>query len=285
VAVRDADALLASTLVQTSDPSHTSARARHRLSAVTADEPLLPEPEHATEAPPEPGPARPRGWRERWLPASWRGARADPGRRGALALAGVAALAAVLAAVGVWRDRPVPQAVPALAPVVVSAPAASPTGPAPTGELVVSVAGAVAAPGLVTLPAGARVADALTAAGGALPGTDLLTLNLAQPLTDGEQVLVGVVGPPAAGAAPAAKGAPAAGGAPARGPSAAGGLVNLNTATQPELEELPGVGPVMAAAIIAFRTQNGPFTSVEQLDDVSGVGAARLAQLVDLVTV
>ncbi|UZJ23790.1 helix-hairpin-helix domain-containing protein [Rhodococcus antarcticus] len=273
MAVRDAAALLASTFVQTSDPSHSSARARHRLSAVTADGPMPPEPEPADEAPPQPQHARPRGWRERWLPASWRGARADPGRRGALALAGVAAVAAVLAAVGVWRDRPVPQAVLPLAPVVVSAPTASPTGPAPTGELVVSVAGSVATPGLVTLRAGARVADALTAAGGALPGTDLLTLNLAQPLTDGEQVLVGVVGPPAVAVSPAP------------GASAAGGLVNLNTATQPELEELPGVGPVMAGAIIDFRTQNGPFTSVDQLDDVSGVGAARLAQLVDLVTV
>lgn len=233
---------------------------------VTADEPALPEP------PPEsaPGLPRPRGWRERWLPASWAGARADPGRRGALVLAGVAAAAAVLAAVGVWRDRPVPQPVPALAPVVAAAPAAS-SSSAPTGELVVSVAGSVAAPGLVTLPAGARVADAVAAAGGSLPGTDLLTLNLAQPLSDGEQVLVGVAGPPAAAA-------------PAGGP-AAGGLVNLNTAKEAELEELPGVGPVMAAAIIAHRTESGPFTSVDKLDDVSGVGAARFAQLVDLVTV
>lgn len=238
---------------------------------MTADEPLLPGPE------PEPDLPRPRGWRERWLPTSWRGARADPGRRGALALAGVAAVAAVLAAVGVWRDRPVPQPVPALAPVVAAAPAASPTSTAPGGGLVVSVAGAVTTPGLVTLPAGARVADALAAAGGPLPGTDLLTLNLAQPLTDGEQVVVGAAGAAAAPAVPGTPGASTAG--------STGRLVNLNTATEPELEELPGVGPVMAQAIIAFRTENGPFTSVDQLDDVSGVGAARMAQLVDLVTV
>ena len=275
-----------------------SDRARQRLRAVTSDDtralenpslenPALENPAPETPAPetpapepdlvpappahhPEPGLARPRGPRERWLPSSWRGARADPGRRGALTLAGVAAVAAVLAAVGVWRDRPVPQPVPALAPVVASAPVASSAGAAATGTLVVSVAGSVLTPGLVTLPAGARVADALTAAGGALPGTDLLTLNPAEPLRDGQQVLVGVPGAPPVGSS---------------GATVVGGLVNLNTATATELEELPGVGPVMAQAIIDFRTENGPFTSVDQLDDVSGVGAARLAQLRDRTTV
>lgn len=241
-----------------------------------ASEPLVPGPDLVPAAPehhPEPDLPRPRGWRERWLPSSWRGARTDPGRRGALTLAGVAAVAAVLAAVGVWRDRPVPQPVSALAPVVASAPAASPAGPVTTGKLVVSVAGSVRTPGLVTLPAGARVADALAAAGGALPGADLLTLNLAQPLRDGQQVLVGVPG-----ASPVGSSSPS--GAPA-----AGGLVNLNTATATELEGLPGVGPVLSQAIIDFRNENGAFTSVDQLDDVSGVGAARLAQLRDRTTV
>lgn len=185
----------------------------------------------------------------------------------------------MLAAAGVWRDRPVPESVPALPPVAVAAqPSTAPTGgPAESAEIVVSVAGTVVTPGLVTLPAGARVADALAAAGGALPGTDLLTLNLAQVLADGEQVLVGVPGAPVAG--------PAAGSSGSGTPGAAGALVDLNTASAAELEELPGVGPVMGQAIVDWRTENGGFRSVDQLMDVSGVGDARFAQLKDLVRV
>lgn len=222
----------------------------------------------------EPALPHPRGWRQRWLPASWRGARTDPRPRGAIALAGVAAAAAVLAAVGVWRDRPIPQPVPALP--VVAVPTTANSAPPPQ-QLVVSVAGAVVKPGLVTVPAEARVADALAAAGGALPGTDLLALNLAQRLTDGEQVLVGVGGNPVSGAGAAA--------APASGPGAPGGAINLNKATVAELDALPGVGPVMAQAIVDWRTENGGFTDVAQLNDVSGIGDARYAQLKDLVRV
>lgn len=278
--------------------SARAARARHRLSTVTAGdvaplperEPSLPEREPSlpkrepsgSEPPIDRSLPDPRGWRERWLPASWRGARVDPGRRGALALAAVAAVAAVLTALGVWRDRPVPQLVPAL-PLVAAAPA--PTTPVVAQkpeQLVVSVAGAVVTPGLVTLKPGSRVADALAAAGGALPGTDLLTLNLAQPLSDGQQVVVGAGGPIAVGG-------PTAGSVPSGNPAAPGtpgaGLLDLNTATAAELDELPGVGPVMAKAIVDWRTQNGGFRSVEQLNDVSGVGDARFAQLKDLVRV
>lgn len=266
-------------------PTSTPAaqQARHRLGAISSlTEPATPT---APAGPAELAPAR--GWRERWWPASLRGARADPGRRGVLALAGVAAVAAVLAAVGVWQDRPVPETVPNLPAVVAAAPtgAAEPPPDAATdtteAEIVVSVAGAVQEPGLVTLPAGARVADAVVAAGGALPGTDLLTLNLAQVLGDGEQVLVGVAGPPVSGGA--AGGGPAAGGS-AGGPGA-GGPVDLNTADAAQLEELPGVGPVMAGAILDFRAENEGFSTVEQLMEVSGIGDARFAQLKDLVSV
>ncbi|MGH3885584.1 MAG: SLBB domain-containing protein, partial [Pseudonocardiaceae bacterium] len=128
----------------------------------------------------------------RWMPGPLRDARWEPGRSGALVLSLVAALAAVIAAVGVWRQRPVPEPAPVL-PLVTAAAAAAPSAtPAPAPEVVVSVAGRVARPGLIRLPDGTRVADALAAVGGALPGTDLMSLNLARRLSDGEQLLVGV---------------------------------------------------------------------------------------------
>jgi competence protein ComEA len=118
-------------------------------------------------------------------------------------------------------------------------------------------------------PLGSRVGDALRAAGGALPGVDLSSLNLARKLVDGEQVLVGVVPPPGAVA-----GAPAG-----------GGLVNLNSATAEQLESLPGVGPVLAQRIVDWRQTHGGFRSVEQLREVSGIGAAKYADLKSKVTV
>nr|WP_246085807.1 ComEA family DNA-binding protein [Pseudonocardia hydrocarbonoxydans] len=201
----------------------------------------------------------------------------DPGRPGATALALVAALAAVVAAVGVWLDRPRAEPVAALPAVVVTDPtgAATPTRPdepVPAGPLVLSVSGKVARPGLIELPDGSRVADALEAAGGALPGTDLSALNLARRVVDGEQIAVGV--PAAPDAAPA--GGPAA---------AAGGPVDLNTATEAQLDALPGVGPVTAARILEWRERNGRFTRVEQLREIEGIGERRFAQLRDLVAV
>lgn len=148
--------------------------------------------------------------------------------------------------------------------------------------LVVSVAGRVNNPGLVTVPPGARIADALAAAGGVVPGTDLVTLNLAQPLDDGQQILVGVTAPAGAGAV---SGGSAAAAAPGSAAGAGVGLVNLNSATATVLETLPGVGPVMAKAILDWRTKNGSFRRVDQLSEVSGIGPARLAQLRELVTV
>jgi competence protein ComEA len=228
----------------------------------------------------------------RLAPASWRGARIDPGRPGATALALVAAVAAVVAAVGVWFERPRADAVPDLPAVAVSAadtaasvapaPAAATTAAAPAAPpapLVVSVSGKVHRPGLVEVPAGARVADVLGAAGGALPGTDLSTLNLARRVADGEQVAVGVPPAPDAAANPApATGSRAAGAAPA-------GKVDLNTATVEQLDALPGVGPVTAQRILEWRTRNGRFSRVEQLREIEGIGERRFAQLRELVVV
>jgi competence protein ComEA len=141
-------------------------------------------------------------------------------------------------------------------------------------EVVVHVAGAVASPGVQRLAPGSRVIDAVEAAGGPLPDADLARVNLAAPLADGQQVYV-----PLPGEEPPVVAGPGGGG------TAGGGLVNVNTATGPELETLPGVGPSTAAAIIAHRDANGPFTSVDQLIDVRGIGEAKLAALRDLVSV
>jgi competence protein ComEA len=141
-----------------------------------------------------------------------------------------------------------------------------------TAELVVHVAGAVAHPGVYRLRAGARAIDAVDAAGGPTIDADTGRINLAAPLRDGERVYVPRIGE----AAPSAIGA---GTGEERGP------INLNTATVAELESLPGVGPSTAAAIVDHRERSGPFTSVEQLLDVRGIGPAKLDQIRGLVTV
>jgi competence protein ComEA len=151
------------------------------------------------------------------------------------------------------------------------------------GEVVVHVVGEVAEPGLVTLPAGSRVADAVEAAGGPTDDADLSAVNLARDVVDGEQVLVPAPGqavPAPADATTGASGGPGAGGA-----GGTGGQVPLNTADATALMELPGVGPVLAERIIAWRDENGPFTSVEELTEVSGIGPAVLEKLRDQVLV
>ena len=153
-------------------------------------------------------------------------------------------------------------------------PVAASGSTSPPGEVVVDVAGRVRRPGIVRLPPGSRVVDALDAAGGVRPGVKLTGLNLARVLADGEQVLVGVA--PVGGVAPEAAAAPVA--------SPGGPMVNINTADSGQLETLPGVGPVTAAAILEWRAQHGAFTAVEELLEVSGIGDATLADLAPFVT-
>lgn len=179
--------------------------------------------------------------------------RIDPGRPGALALVAVAVVATVVAGVVLLRGRPVEQ--PLTAPPVLGSVASS-AGP----ELVVDVAGKVRRPGLVRLAQGARVDDALKAAGGVLPGVSTGLLNLARKVADGEQVLVGVDGAVPAG-------------------GATGGVLNLNTATVQDLDALPGIGPVLADRIVSWRTEHGRFASVDQLREVSGIGEAKYQSL------
>ncbi len=149
-------------------------------------------------------------------------------------------------------------------------------------ELLVHVAGAVLRPGLVRLSTGDRVADAIAAAGGGLPDADLDRLNLAAVLSDGERVAVARVGQPA----PIAPGSGSAGAASGTsGSRTSDGPININTATQAELETLPGIGPSLGAAIIATRERLGGFDQIEQLREVRGIGDLRFADLRELVVV
>ncbi len=201
------------------------------------------------------------------------------------ALAVVLVAAAVLAAQHFWTGRPQTVSAPQLVEQgAVAKPRPAPGPPAPSGRapaarIVIDVSGKVRRPGVLQLPVGSRVADALEAAGGVKPGTDLTGLNRARLLIDGEQVAVGV---------PAAPGPPATGGAPGSGGSGTGGAqaagpVSLNTATVEQLDTLPGVGPVLAQHIVDYRTQHGGFRSVDELREVNGIGARRFADLQALV--
>ncbi|MEQ6902976.1 ComEA family DNA-binding protein, partial [Nocardioides sp. YIM 152588] len=158
-----------------------------------------------------------------------------------------------------------------LLPVTGAVTGSAPGAAAGGGEVTVDVAGRVRRPGIVVLDAGARVVDAVEAAGGARPGVDLTGLNLARVIADGEQILVGRPASPAAAPVGAAGGVPV--------------LVNVNLAGAEELETLPEVGPVTAAAIIAWRAERGGFASVEELLEVDGIGEKTLATLRPHVTV
>jgi competence protein ComEA len=202
-------------------------------------------------------------------------ARWDPGRLGSRSLWITGLAAALVLVAWTWLDRPRVDPVPA-GPAASAVATHTPARPT-VGEVadtsttvVVSVVGSVVRPGLVTLPSGSRVADAVEAAGGLVPPADAAWVNLAAVVTDGQQIVVGAPGGPV-------------GGADGSG-SAPGGKLNLNTATAAELDALPGVGPVLAQRIVDHRAQR-PFTSVDQLDDVPGIGPARAAELAELVTV
>lgn len=266
-------------------------------------------------------PARPRRWRGTWRPTREppvpepdrsapppvepsdpvEAATHDPGlepprlaRPHALVVAVVGALAVLGTGVLLWTTQPRAESVPleaaAAAPsdtppaVDPSAPAATATGEqaggseppvgavsAPPVDVVVHVAGRVHQPGVVVLPAGSRVVDAVEAAGGALPDTSLESVNLARLLTDGEQVRVGLPPDPAVEAAASTP--------------AGTGPVDLNDAAVDDLDALPGIGPVLARRIVDWRVQNGPFTQVEQLLEVAGIGPSVLADLAGKVRV
>lgn len=229
--------------------------------------------------------------------------------RAALVVLLVAALSAAFGGLLLWRARPhsadvgpVPAAVvvaeptaPAMRAIVTTGLAATPS-PTPTVAedrgIVVDVQGRVRRPGTVNLPTGARVRDALNAAGGPRDGASTRSLNLAAPLSDGEQI---VLGPdcPGSGLAPATESSAApppsaqssvvpAWPRPATSKPAvpaAPAVLDLNRATAAELDTLPGIGPVLAERIVAYRTTHGRFTSVDELREVSGIGQAKLAEI------
>ncbi len=253
---------------------------------------------------------------QRWVPEPLRDARVDPGRRGALLLTLVAAVAALVAAVGVWRDRPEPQPVQSVSLARVTdamiGSAVTQAGGGPTTELtgsfsalgppgttgarqprppavntsvgviVVSVTGAVRRPGLVRLTTGSRVADAIDKAGGATSTANLTGLNLAEKLADGDSV---VVSASVTGTGSSVSRADGGGAVSAPDSKPAGAKLDLNTADAAALDALPGVGPVTAASIVAWREKNGHFNTVDQLQEITGIGPAKFAALAQLVTV
>jgi competence protein ComEA len=221
----------------------------------------------------------------------------NPGRRGVLAMALVACLSILGAGVWVLSARPsrlAPVSAPTSAQASIPASGQRATPVSPGGSLsspatsaapsaattVVDVVGKVRHPGVYRLATGARVTDAIAAAGGVAAGVDLSRINLARKVADGEQLAIGVVGAagPAAGSAASGDGSAVAGG---RG----SGVVDLNTATLAQLDGLPGVGPVLAQRIVDWRTAHGRFDSVDQLRGVTGIGTSKFADLRASVTV
>lgn len=228
----------------------------------------------------------------------WLQTRCGMERRSTIALTVLLVVAAVFAVQHFWTGRTQPVS----APEVVREAAATHVaggrgeaigrdtatdGPGGTveatagGEIVVDVGGKVRKPGVHRLPAGARVEDALRAAGGVRPGTKTDGLNRARFLVDGEQVVVGTPAPPA-GTGPAGPGGVGGSGGTAAG-AAPAAPVSLNTATADQLDTLPGVGPVLAQHIIDYRTRQGGFRSVDELREVNGIGERRFADLRNLV--
>lgn len=196
---------------------------------------------------------------------------------GGATVAALIVVVVLIAAVGVWRHAAAREPSQALAQSSSereeSEAAAVATGPSPSpsasagehADVVVYVSGAVASPGVLTLPASSRVIDAITAAGGATPEADLESINLARILVDGEQIRVAVVGdsPPASSEAG----------------TTAGACVRLATATEAELQTLPGIGPSLAQRIISYRATHPRLSTVEELDDVPGIGPSLIEKI------
>jgi len=206
--------------------------------------------------------------------------RLDQLSRGELAGLAIVVVATLLGA-GLWYMRSLPRPVDIAAPADAASPVVSPisgaTGaPVSAAPIIVDVAGWVRQPGVYEFASGDRVIDAIDRAGGPRKGADLTTLNLAAPLTDGTQIVVPKPGS-TTGGEPGSSGTG----------STSGGttLININSAGETELEGLPGVGPVTAAAIIDYRTQNGPFATVDDLIDVTGIGPSTLEQIRPFATV
>jgi competence protein ComEA len=226
-----------------------------------------------------------------------------PSRRASAGLVLVLLVAGLVAVLLLWRAQPAARAAPPVhrvAATTLSVDATATTAPvgavgpgavtgatsAAAADVVVQVVGAVHRPGLVRLPTGSRVADAVRAAGGLTATAQEASVNLARVLVDGEQLLVQRRGRPAILPAPG----PAVGSAGGvAGGLAAGGSptmpVDLNTATLEQLDGLPGIGPVLAQRILDWRTANGRFDSVDELGEVSGIGEAHLSDLRPLVVV
>ena len=211
--------------------------------------------------------------------------------RAVLVSTGAGSHAAPAAAAGASAPmRPPPTgaaASPAMNPTTGSA--AGPGGLSTTsGSVVVHVTGAVSRPGVVTLPPGSRVTDAINAVGGASAEADTQQLNLARVLSDGEQIRVPRIGEVLPDPAPQPGGATAPGARTAPGKSGDGGAsgtVNINTASASELEKLPGIGPALAQRIVEYRDSHGPFANVDALTDVPGIGKAKLEGLREQATV
>lgn len=184
-------------------------------------------------------------------------------------------------------SAPVPEGGAVAAPDGGADPASGGGGTGEAGPVLVHVAGAVAAPGVVELPGGSRVVDAVEAGGGLRPDADADRVNLAALLVDGQRVVIPVRGQPVPEEVlPSGPGSASSGGTPGSGPGGGtAGPVDLNTASAEQLDVLPGVGPATAAAIVAHREQHGPFRVVDDLIEVRGIGEAKLDALRDLVTV
>ncbi len=213
------------------------------------------------------------GWRERL--ERWSGNRRDS--IVLVAVVGIVAAAALL----LWQRNPpaqiAPPSEPIEAPTAVDPGAAGTPKASPTAVVLVHVSGAVVRPGLYELPFGARVADAIDLAKGPRPSADLDSLNLAESLADGQKVDV-----PRKGEAIAVLPAPTTTGSPE---GSSGTVIDLNTADQAALETIPGVGPVTASAILAYRDEIGGFEAIDQLLEVTGIGPATLESMRPYVSV